>query len=53
MNGNPTKDQVLSGSNSYVKNDSIYTVEDIDINSNSAKLIIDDRVVWVFSKYLY
>ena len=53
VNGNPTKDQVLSGSNSYVKNDSIYTVEDIDTKSNSAKLIIDDRVVWVFSKYLY
>ncbi len=53
VNGNPTKDQILSGSNSYVKNDSIYTVEDIDTKSNSAKLIIDGRVVWVFSKYLY
>lgn len=52
-NGNPTKDQVLSGGNSYVKNDNIYNVEDIDIKTNSAKLNINGRNVWVYSKYLY
>ncbi len=53
VNGNLTKDQMLSGGNSYVKNDNIYTVEDIDVKSNSAKLNISGRSVWVFSKYLY
>ena len=52
-NGNVTRDQVLGGDLSYVKNDNIYTVEDIDIPTNSAKLNINGRTVWVFSKYLY
>ena len=52
-NGNVTSDQRLTGGSSYVKNNNIYNVEDIDIKSNSAKLIVDGRVVWVFSKYLY
>ncbi len=52
-NGNVTSDQRLTGSSSYVKNNNIYNVEDIDIKSNSAKLVIDGRTVWVFSKYLY
>ena len=52
-NGNATKDQILSGGNSYVKNDNIYIVQDIDINTNSAKLNIDGRDVWVFSTFLY
>ena len=52
-NGNATHDQVLSGGNSYVKNDNIYNVEDIDIPTNSAKLNINGHVVWVFSRYLY
>ena len=51
-NGNTTKDQVLGGGLSYVKNDNIYTVQDIDVPTNSAKLNIDGRDVWVFSKYL-
>lgn len=51
-NGNPTSDQRLSGGNSYVKNDNIYTVQDIDVASNSAKLNINGRDVWVFSKHL-
>lgn len=51
-NGNVTKDQVLGGGLSYVKNDNIYTVEDIDVPTNSAKLNINGRNVWVFSKYL-
>lgn len=52
-NGNITSDQVLGGGLSYVKNDNIYTVEDIDVPTNSAKLNINGRIVWVFSKYLY
>lgn len=52
-NGNVTRDQVLGGGLSYVKNDNIYTVEDIDVPTNSAKLNINGRIVWVFSKYLY
>lgn len=36
-----------------VKNDNIYNVEDIDIPSNSAKLNINGRTVWVYSRYLY
>lgn len=50
--GNVTSDQRLTGGKSYVKNDTIYTVEDIDVDSNSAKLNINGRDVWVFSKYL-
>ena len=53
VNGNTTKDQVLGGGLSYVKNDNIYTVQDIDVPTNSAKLNINGRDVWVFSKYLY
>ena len=52
QNGNPTKDQRLTGGKSYVKNDTIYTVQDIDVDSNSAKLNINGRDVWVFSKHL-
>lgn len=52
-NGNATNDQVLGGGLSYVKNDNIYTVQDIDVPTNSAKLNINGRDVWVFSKYLY
>lgn len=51
-NGNATSDQVLGGGLSYVKNDNIYTVQDIDIPTNSAKININGRNVWVFSKYL-
>ena len=50
--GNATLDQVLTGGKSYVKNDNIYTVKEIDIPTNSAKLTINGRDVWVFSKYL-
>ena len=52
-NGNLTNDQVLSGGNSYVKNDKIYNVEEIDIPSNSARLVINGRSVWIKSSCLY
>ena len=51
-NGNPTKDQLI-GTSSYVKNDNVYDVKDIDVPTNSAKLNINGRDVWIFSKYLY
>lgn len=51
-NGNITSDQMLGGGLSYVKNDNIYEVIDIDVPTNSAKLNIEGRDVWVFSKYL-
>lgn len=51
-NGNQTNDQLL-GIGSLVKNDEIYTVLDIDTKSNSAKINIDGRNVWIFSKNLY
>lgn len=51
--GSPTSDQVLSGGNSYVKNDNVYEVKDIDSRTNSAKLNIDGRDVWIISTYLY
>lgn len=51
--GNPTPDQLLGIKNSYVKNDTIYNVEAIHIPTNSAKLIIEGRPVWILSKCLY
>lgn len=51
--GNSTKDQVLSGSNSYVLNKNIYEVKEIDIPTNSAKLNINGRDIWIYSTYLY
>ncbi len=52
-NGHTTSDQKLTGGNSYVINKNIYTVQEIDIPTNSAKLNINDRNVWVYSTYLY
>ena len=52
QNGNVTSDQMLGGGLSYVKNDNIYEVKDVDVPTNSAKLNIEGRDVWVFSKYL-
>ena len=52
QNGNVTSDQIIGGGNSWVKNDNVYEVIDIDVPTNSAKLNIEGRDVWVFSKYL-
>ena len=35
------------------KNDTIYTVEEVDSKTNSAKLNINGKAVWVFSNCLY
>lgn len=47
------QDDVLAGEKSYVLNKNIYTVQEIDVDTNSAKLNINGRDVWVFSTYLY
>ena len=52
-NGNSTGDQRLSGGNSYVLNKNIYEVKDIDIDTNSVKININGRDVWIKSTYLY
>jgi len=53
INGNVLPNQNVVGGQSYVKNDNIYNVEEIDIASNSAKLNINGRIVWVFASCLY
>ncbi len=53
QNGHATSDQSLSGGNSYVLNKNIYEVKDIDVATNSAKLNISGRDVWICSTYLY
>lgn len=52
-NGHTTSDQKLTGGSSYVLNKNVYVVKEIDIKSNSAKLEINGRSVWVFSTFLY
>ncbi len=47
------QDDILQGEQSYVLNKNIYEVKEIDIPTNSAKLNINGRDVWVYSVYLY
>ena len=47
------QDDIVVGGVSYVKNDNIYEVQEIDIPTNSAKLILNGHSIWVFSTYLY
>lgn len=52
--GNSTEqDDILQGEKSYVLNKNIYEVKEIDIPTNSAKLNINGRDVWIYSVYLY
>jgi len=54
MGGNTEgQDDIIVGGYSYVKNDNIYEVQEIDIPSNSAKLILNGHAIWVFSTFLY
>lgn len=46
------QDDIVVGGVSYVKNDNIYDVKEIDIPTNSAKLTLNGHDVWVFSTYL-
>ena len=47
------QDDIVVGGVSYVKNDNIYEVQEIDIPTNSAKLILNGHDVWVYSTFLY
>lgn len=47
------QDDIITGGVSYVKNDNIYEVKEIDIPTNSAKLTLNGHDIWVFSTYLY
>lgn len=47
------QDDIIVGGYSYVKNDNIYEVKEIDIPSNSAKLTLNGHDIWVFSTFLY
>lgn len=54
LSGNDSgQDDVVIGGYSYVKNDNIYEVQEIDIPTNSAKLTLNNHDVWVYSTYLY
>lgn len=47
------QDDIVVGGVSYVKNDNIYEVKEIDVPTNSAKLTLNGHDVWVFSTFLY
>ena len=47
------QDQRVTGGASYVLNKNTYTVKDIDIATNSAKLNLNGSDVWVYSTFLY
>ena len=47
------QDDIVVGGVSYVKNDNIYEVQEIDVPTNSAKLILNGHEVWVYSTFLY
>ncbi len=47
------QDQIVVGGSSYVLNKNIYNVIGIDVKTNSAKLNINGRNVWVYSTFLY
>lgn len=47
------QDDIIIGGVSYVKNDNIYEVKEIDVPTNSAKLTLNGHDVWVYSTYLY
>ena len=46
------QDDIVYGGESYVINNHIYEVKEIDLKTNSAKLVINNREVWIFSAFL-
>ena len=46
-------DDIVYGGASYVINNHTYEVKQIDIPSNSARLVLNGRSIWVFSTFLY
>ena len=47
------QDDIITGGVSYVKNDNIYEVKEIDVPTNSAKLTLNGHDIWVYSTFLY
>ena len=51
--GNPVdQDDIVYGGESYVINNNSYIVKEIDIKTNSAKLILNNKEIWIFSTFL-
>lgn len=46
------QDDIVYGGESYVINNNTYTVKEIDIKTNAAKLVLNNREVWVFCAFL-
>ena len=47
-----SQDDIVYGGESYVINKNKYIVKEIDIPTNSAKLILNGREVWIYSAFL-
>lgn len=47
------QDNIITGGKSYVLNKNIYEVKAIDVKTNSAKLELNGKYVWVYSTFLY
>lgn len=47
------QDDIVVGGASYVINKNVYEVKEIDVPTNSAKLNLNGRDVWVYSTFLY
>ena len=51
--GSPiNQDDIVYGGESYVINNNKYTVKEIDIPTNSAKLILNGKEIWIYSAFL-
>lgn len=46
------QDNVVKGGESYVINDNTYEVKEIDVLTNSSKLILNNREIWIYSTFL-
>ena len=46
------QDDIVYGGQSYVINNNTYIVKEIDIPTNSAKITMNNRDVWIFSAFL-
>lgn len=46
------QDDIVYGGQSYVMNEHKYRVQEIDIETNSAKIILNNRPIWIFSAFL-
>ncbi len=46
------QDDIVYGGESYVINKNVYTVKEVDIPTNSAKIILNNHAIWIFSAFL-